>query len=161
MKGSDLRCPACGSHASDVDPNLDLDPGPGVKMHSIGWTCTGNHQNFIDLSRTDDYEVYIAREETSGLSINEWTRVIGEWADRQFPDRTIMTSISKLVMEEIPEFIASRGKEPNEFADLIILIMDVAHQAGVDVEAALAAKHRKNLARSWKKNDMGVYHHEN
>ncbi len=86
-------------------------------------------------------------------------RMIGEWADRVFPDRTVHTTLSKLVLEEIPEFLLDGAEDPDEYADLVILILDVAHQRGIDVEAAVEAKHRRNVRRAWFATESGVYHH--
>lgn len=92
------------------------------------------------------------------MSVNEMQHMVGTWADRVFPDRTVHTSLSKLVLEEIPEFLLSKANDPGEYADLMILTLDVAHQKGINVEAAVVAKHQKNTQRIWVRTESGFYH---
>lgn len=75
---------------------------------------------------------------------------IAQWADSVFPTRTAQSSLAKLVLEEIPEFITSGMKDPLEYADLIILVLDIAHLQGIDVENAVFQKMNINRSRKWK-----------
>jgi NTP pyrophosphatase (non-canonical NTP hydrolase) len=84
---------------------------------------------------------------------------IGLWADAQFPDRTVFTTLTKL-FEEIGEFVKSGLKEPDEFADIVILVLDIAHQRGIDVEAATEAKMQVNMNRKWERSHLGQYQHK-
>lgn len=74
--------------------------------------------------------------------------MITEWADSLFPDRTIMNAISKMVLEEIPEYLQAKH-DPMELADLGILLYDIAHLAGVDLDDAIRKKMGINKRRKW------------
>jgi hypothetical protein len=74
--------------------------------------------------------------------------LIVDWADEAFPDRTITNAIQKLVLEEIPEYLTSQ-QDPMELADLGILLYDIAHLAGVDLESAIRKKMEINKGRTW------------
>jgi hypothetical protein len=75
--------------------------------------------------------------------------IIVEWADSVFPDRTITDAIQKLMLEEIPEYLMAQD-DPMELADIGILLYDIAHLAGVDLDAAIVEKMAINKKRSWK-----------
>ena len=102
-------------------------------------------------------------------SLNErWARqrirgmqdYIHDWANETFPEREFKTTMAKLVLEEIPEFMAAPD-DPGEFADLVILIFDLASMRGIDVYSAVAEKMHVNEQRTWKKDDTGLfYRHE-
>lgn len=74
--------------------------------------------------------------------------IIREWADEVFPQRTITNAISKLVLEEIPEYLMDQSS-PDELADLGILIHDIAYLAGIDLDAAMRKKMEININREW------------
>lgn len=76
-------------------------------------------------------------------------REIAEWADEVFPDRTAHDALCKLMLEEIPEF-AMNQDDPGEYADLVILILDIAHLRGIDVAKAVHEKMDVNRKRNWK-----------
>lgn len=83
-------------------------------------------------------------------SIEEMQADIAQWADTIKPDRTAHQSLSKLMLEEIPEFIASKMEDPLEYADLVIMILDIAHLQGIDVGRAVIQKMAINRQRSWR-----------
>lgn len=74
--------------------------------------------------------------------------VIVEWADSVFPDRTITNAIQKMMLEEIPEYLMAQD-DPMELADIGILLYDIAHLAGVDLDSAILKKMEINKKRSW------------
>jgi hypothetical protein len=82
-------------------------------------------------------------------SITSLQADIAEWADKVFPDRTAHGSLAKLVLEEIPEFIQSGMSDPHEYADLVIMILDIAHLKGIDVGKAVIEKMGINRSRAW------------
>lgn len=97
----------------------------------------------------------------AGKSLTRWQSEIAKWADKVFPDRTTKGSLAKLVMEEIPEFIQSGCKDPLEYADLLIMIMDIAEQQGISCEEALIRKMLINFGRTWGRDpETGYYRHE-
>lgn len=81
-------------------------------------------------------------------SKNGIRKLVTEWADEVFPERTIINAISKMVLEEIPEYLRQQD-DPMELADLGILLYDIAHLAGVDLEDAIREKMKINFKRSW------------
>lgn len=74
--------------------------------------------------------------------------IIVNWADSVFPDRTITNAISKLVLEEIPEFLMDQT-DAMELADMGILLYDIANLANVDLDDAIRKKMEINIKRSW------------
>ena len=83
-------------------------------------------------------------------SIEDIQEDVAQWADRVFPNRTAHGSLSKLVLEEIPEFITSRMQDPLEYADLVIMILDIAHLQKINVGKAVIDKmHVNKYERTW------------
>ena len=77
---------------------------------------------------------------------------ITNWADRVFPERTAEGALTKLVLEEIPELLHGGLDDPLEYADVLILVLDIAALRGIDAVAAAHEKMTINEARKWKKN---------
>jgi NTP pyrophosphatase (non-canonical NTP hydrolase) len=86
---------------------------------------------------------------------------IAAWADDLIPDRTAYSTIAKL-LEEIGELIASeRMSDPEELADVAILVLDLFHLQGVDMAEAVRNKMSTNIRRKWKISDNGSASHIN
>lgn len=81
-------------------------------------------------------------------TISNLQQEIADWADGVFPDRTAHDATVKLMLEEIPEFLQS-PKDPLEYADIMILVLDIAHLNGIDIESAVKEKMRINRERQW------------
>jgi len=72
---------------------------------------------------------------------------IREWQNVTFPQAT-PASASKHLLKEAHELVAA-PTDPEEMADILLLIIGVANKAGVDLVEAAAAKLAKNKARKW------------
>lgn len=94
----------------------------------------------------------------SGGSIAETQRLIAGWADEVFPDRTISEAVFKM-KKELLELEGSKHLDPGEFADVAILLLDIAHLAGVDIAAAVEDKMKINMRREWVKLEDGTRQH--
>lgn len=85
--------------------------------------------------------------------------LVSEWADRVVPNRTPMSTISKL-LEEVGELIASdRMHDPHELADVAILVLDLFNLQKVDMAQAVRNKMEINEARTWVVADNGSARH--
>jgi hypothetical protein len=85
---------------------------------------------------------------------------VGKWADTIFPNRTAENALTKMVMEEIPEFIAGDLKDSTELADVGILLLDVAYLQNVNLFSAIKEKMKINRVRKWEKNkNTGLVSH--
>jgi NTP pyrophosphatase (non-canonical NTP hydrolase) len=90
---------------------------------------------------------------------------IHEWANRTFPGRPPRASLVKLVMEEVPEMLdhlKARGPEGigPEWADCMILLLDLARIWNIDPGQAIRDKMAINQLRMWKKDEeTGFYNH--
>ena len=74
---------------------------------------------------------------------------VKEWADSVFPGRTAHHALCKLMLEEIPEFaLNTRGED--EYADLVILVLDIATLNGIDIAGAVTRKMEINRQRNWR-----------
>ena len=83
------------------------------------------------------------------------------WADSVHPNRTPEGTLLKL-FEEIGE-IASEPSNPDEYADVMIVLLDLAHQHGISADDLIQSTSHKmavNSARNWHINSMGVMRHE-
>lgn len=89
--------------------------------------------------------------------IEQMQREIAEWADTIIPDRTPHDATVKLMLEEIPEFCLN--PTPGEFADLVILIFDIAHLMNINIHDAVRTKMAQNRARKWEVNERGQISH--
>jgi hypothetical protein len=91
-------------------------------------------------------------------SLDTLAREVHEWAAHTFPG-TDERSKSKHLLREAKE-LADAPTDPEEMADVFILLANLAGFVGVNLAEAVAAKHAKNKARTWGKPDAdGVVEH--
>lgn len=90
-----------------------------------------------------------ANEEKTEDPITESQRMIAEWADSVYPDRTPEHALTKMMLHEIPELLQGGVNDPLEFADVAILLFDIAHLKGIDIGKAIADKMEINKKRIW------------
>lgn len=82
---------------------------------------------------------------------------IHRWANRVFPNRTIHSALLKMY-GEISECI-DNPSDPGEWADVGILLFDLAAMNGVNIVNAMSAKMEINILRQWEVNEMGIMSH--
>lgn len=98
-------------------------------------------------------------------NIREAAEYINRWAQETFPGREPSGSLSKLVLEEIPELLQHkklRGTEDIglELADCFILLLDLSVIWGVDLAQALMEKMEINACRFWERDkETGLWSH--
>lgn len=83
---------------------------------------------------------------------------VGSWADEVHPNRTPEEALRKLLEHEIPEIIA-KPDDPKEYADAVILILDIGYLRGFDVLTAVMNKMEINRRRAWKIGSDGLLQH--
>lgn len=110
-----------------------------------------------EVHQTPAEEQKEARSYSQG-TIADVQRSITEWADRTFPDRTIEEAVKKL-KKETAELEASGHTDAGEFADVVILIMDIMYLQGIDVRRAVANKMAINERRVWQRLEDGTHQH--
>jgi NTP pyrophosphatase (non-canonical NTP hydrolase) len=83
---------------------------------------------------------------------------IHQWANEVFPDRTVASAMLKLY-KELSEVIENPN-DATEYADVAIILLDLAEMHGVDLEVAVIKKMAINRNRKWKVNPItGVMSH--
>lgn len=110
-------------------------------------------------------EIDIARVEAKvrcleccgGEQIQDLQNEIAAWADSVYPHRTNISILKKLD-EEVKELHADL-LDPHEYADLIILILDLGRMNGIDIGRAVREKIEINNKRNWTIDDDGVMSH--
>lgn len=70
------------------------------------------------------------------------------WADSVYPGRSFNSIVLKLE-EELQEIKDSGYADPEEYADTLILLLDLASAYDIDIAAAVRAKIEKNKTRVW------------
>lgn len=90
-------------------------------------------------------------------SIRELTAEIVAWADSAFPKRTVQSALIKF-FSEIGE-LADDPSKPGEYADVCILVFDLAAMHGVDLAQAIRDKLAINKGRDWVEMPTGVFRH--
>ena len=90
-------------------------------------------------------------------SIRDLQEDIVEWADSISPKRTPEAAFDKM-LEEIEEW-KSRPCDGHEAADVLIMLLDVCHLAGIDPVKAVHWKMRINRERSWEVQPDGTFKH--
>jgi len=93
-------------------------------------------------------------------SIEKLQEEIATWANKVMPDREPQHTFNKLVFEEIPELVKSGLNDPMEYADILILVLDLAYLKGIDAASAVREKMKINRARKWVMNSKtGIMSH--
>lgn len=82
-----------------------------------------------------------------GADIRRLQQVVTTWADEVFPNRKTPDVLLKLY-EEVGEY-ARDPKAAAEFADIMILLLDLAAINGIDIQRAVTEKMAINVGRSW------------
>jgi NTP pyrophosphatase (non-canonical NTP hydrolase) len=89
--------------------------------------------------------------------IKDLTDNIVDWADSVFPDRTPSSALLKL-FEEVGELVRD-PTSPGEYADIAIMLFDLAHMHDIDLGEAIREKMAVNRARTWRITDTGTLQH--
>jgi len=89
--------------------------------------------------------------------IKDLTKEIVEWADSVFPDRGPQAALLKL-FEETGELVKN-PKSPGEYADICIMLFDLANMNGIDLSSAIKDKLQINKRRTWEKSLTGTLQH--
>jgi hypothetical protein len=83
---------------------------------------------------------------------------ISSWCNTVFPDRTKAGVLVKF-FEEIGE-LTKCPKEAHEYADVFILLADLAELNGINLEEAIVEKMAINKSRQWKLDkELGIMNH--
>ena len=111
-----------------------------------------------------DSNLIDSAEEQQPLDFYKVQRQVIEWATSAFPTRDINTIIRKLCLNEAPELTIELanmnvGGIARESADVMILLMDLCDQLGIDLLAEVMDKLRVNQQREWRTDALGVSHH--
>lgn len=96
-------------------------------------------------------------QDYSEMTIAEHTDVIVGWANDALPDRTPQSAVMKL-FEEVGELVKHPSEE-GEYADICIMVFDLARMHGVDLNDAIIRKMMVNEGRAWALTPMGTYQH--
>lgn len=126
----------------------------GIGGHTVPMLQDGP---FGRLHPVDGTEVRLAvsdvqpktNEEETKDPITESQRMIAEWADAVYPNRTPEHALTKMMLHEIPELLQGGVNDPLEFADVAILLFDIAHLKGIDIGKAISDKMEINKKRVW------------
>lgn len=96
-------------------------------------------------------------------SLPPMTDEVVEWVSEIFPDRHPMHTTIKMVEEvsELMDAIFAGGRNiGEECADVLILLLDIAHLTGVDLQKEFKNKMAINRSRKWVKRN-GALKHDN
>ena len=89
--------------------------------------------------------------------IEELTQEVVQWANSAFPDRKPQSALLKL-FEETGELVKDPS-DASEYADIFIMLLDLADMHGVDVVKAIRDKLALNRQRTWTKTATGTLQH--
>lgn len=87
-----------------------------------------------------------------------------EWSLKTFPEATAISSLRKLEqeIEEIEVDIVEGHRNPEEYADALMCLLDSAGRRGIfmpEIIEAFAKKCAINKKREWRKNSDNSYSH--
>lgn len=96
-------------------------------------------------------------------SLPPMTNEVVGWVSEIFPDRHPMHTTIKMVEEvsELMDAVFTGGRNVGEeCADVLILLLDIAHLTGVDLQEEFKNKMAINRSRKWVKRN-GALKHDN
>ena len=129
----------------DASKRMPLEPAKSISLKATDCDIIIDNNGTLDELRSKADALKKALSPALETPLRD---LITEWADKVFPDRTVQNAIQKLMMEELPEYLLDRGNAL-ELGDLGVLLYDIAHLDGVDLDAAIRAKMEINLGRTW------------
>ena len=91
------------------------------------------------------------------MDIQTLTKDIVTWANMVFPNRKPSSALLKL-FEEVGELVRDPAS-PGEYADICIMLFDLANMHGVDLSKAIEDKMRVNRSRQWTVTKNGTMQH--
>lgn len=154
---------AARRHLAAIEQGEDIDPDSGLP-HASHVTCNMMFLEYYGRNNMTDWDdrhfkkspiAKCSEDPVTGLQ-----KRILDWADRIFPNRTAHGALCKLMLEEIPELLHGGLSDPLEYADILILVLDIASLNGIDAIAAAHQKMEINEQRKWKINTAsGLMHH--
>lgn len=141
-------------------------PVPVLRGDTGGCDCGGGvhseQSSEIGLDLPEVHQTAAPQQATSRSytqgTVADSQRLITAWADKTFPDRTIEEAVKKL-KKETAELEVSGHLDAGEFADVAILLFDIAHLQGIDLSRAIENKMRINESRTWMKMGDGTHQH--
>lgn len=92
------------------------------------------------------------------MEIKALTDDIVSWANKVFPDRQPAAALLKL-FEEVGELVRNPDS-PGEYADICIMLFDLADMHNVDLAEAIRTKMDINRSRSWTVTKNGTMQHD-
>ena len=100
----------------------------------------------------------------NGIDVN-WNdlrimqRLIVQWANNAMPNRTPSNALLKMT-EETAELIRD-PTDPEEYADILVMLVDLAAMHGVhDLGEAVRKKMKVNANRTWSQTSTGIMRHD-
>lgn len=93
-------------------------------------------------------------------SLTNMTQEVLDWIAPLAPDRSSFDTGIKLVEEtsELLHAIHHNGDVGQECADVLVLLLDIAHLHGVDLQKEFYTKMKVNRARTWIKRQGCLKH---
>ena len=132
---------------------------PGVRERQGGIQPVANSEKGLDMQPVPTQTPSGSQKRAySTGTIADVQKLISGWADRTFPDRTIGEAILKL-KKELAELDTASYLDAGEFADVAILLFDVAHLSGIDISTAVENKMAINERRVWQRLEDGTHQH--
>lgn len=132
---------------------------PGVRERQGGIQPVANSEKGLDMQPVPTQTPSGSQKRAySTGTIADVQKLISGWADRTFPERTVGEAILKL-KKELAELDTASYLDAGEFADVAILLFDVAHLSGIDIATAVANKMAINERRVWQRLEDGTHQH--
>lgn len=94
----------------------------------------------------------------TALLLKQLIASYGQWAMDTFKKANVASTLEHLKLE-----VAELERKPDdasEMADVVLLVMHLAHRQGLDLSAAILRKFEENKQRNWSEGQGGLYHHQ-
>jgi NTP pyrophosphatase (non-canonical NTP hydrolase) len=122
-------------------------------------------RGMVHDDRYNDPRVVRPADDAEPDSLQSLQRLVRDWAQRTFPERSLDTVRLKLTTHEMPELLVSLGakkesaKIPDEIADVMILLLDYCEMKGIDMNRVIRDKMAVNVTRDWAVDSHGISSH--
>lgn len=160
-----MICPKCKKDYKDVPPESERghfyrsDDHYYKDYRRFGFQCTncGFIAEMITTSTGDPYRKREVVEDNTidmfedldkeAASFLQFQTEVGKWADRQFPQSTLQSIVAHLT-DEVEE-LNQAPADKLEMADILLLLMHLAHKQDIDLLVAAKEKFEIVKKRRW------------